>query len=108
IFKDTTTGAKDDLTKATEIAQEMVCSYGMSSFGNVAVDEYYLRYNYEVVRKEVKKIIDKSYREAIKILEDNKIILLHISDVLMENESMTNEELDEILKLYELSSDSAT
>src|SRR5699024_128975 len=108
IFNDTTTGAKDDLTKATEIAQEMVCSYGMSSFGNVAVDEYYLRYNYEVVRKEVKKIIDKSYKEAIKILEENKIILLNIADVLMEKEYMTDEELDEILSLYEPSSDFAT
>lgn len=107
IFNDTTTGAKDDLTKATEIAQEMVCSYGMSSFGNIAVDELYLRYNYEVVRKEVKKIIDRSYKKAINILEDNKIILLHIADVLMEKETITNEELDEILKLYKLSSDSA-
>ncbi len=108
IFNEITTGAKDDLTKATEIAQEMVCSYGMSSLGNIAVDEFYIKYNYEIVRKEIKKIIDQCLKNAIKILEDNKIILLHIADVLIEKECIDDKQLEKILKLYEPSSDFAT
>lgn len=37
-FKEITTGAKDDLNKATDIAREMVCSYGMSGLGTLALD----------------------------------------------------------------------
>lgn len=101
IFNEITTGAKDDLTKATQIAQEMVCSYGMSDFGNISIDEYYIRNSFDEVRQEIKKITDSCFENALKIIEENKIILFHVADILMEKESITNEELDKIFKEYE-------
>ena len=52
-FKEITTGAKDDLNKATDIAREMVCSYGMTSLGTLALDDVYIRYNYDSIRQEI-------------------------------------------------------
>lgn len=108
IFKDITTGAKDDLTKATEIAQEMVCSYGMSTLGNISIDEYYIKNNYDVIRREIKKIMDKCFENALKIVEDNKIILFQISDLLMKQETITSKELDKIFEEYKTKLDYAT
>lgn len=108
VFNEITTGAKDDLNKATEIAREMVCSYGMSSFGNITIEDYYIKYNYEVIRKEIKKILDKCFESALRILDENKMILTVVADELMKKETLTSEELDEILKQYELSSNTAT
>lgn len=108
IFKDITTGAKDDLTKATEIAQEMVCSYGMSTLGNISIDEYYIKNNYDIIRREIKKIMDKCFKNALKIVEDNKIILFQISDLLMKQETINNKELDKIFEEYKTKLDYAT
>lgn len=108
IFNEITTGAKDDLDKATHIAKEMVCSYGMSSLGPMAVDEIYVKHNYNTIRTEIKKILDKCYKESIKILDENKDILNHIATVLMEKETINSEELDEIFKMYENPFDCAT
>ncbi|SHH91150.1 ATP-dependent metallopeptidase FtsH/Yme1/Tma family protein [Sporanaerobacter acetigenes] len=108
VFGEITTGAKDDLTKATQIAQEMVCSYGMSSLGNISIDEYYVKNSFNIIREEMRKIIDECYENAIKIIEDNKIILFHIADLLMKQESITSEELDEIFKQYESNANCAT
>lgn len=108
VFNEITTGAKDDLTKATQIAQEMVCSYGMSKLGNISIDEYYIKNNYDTIRREMKKIIDKCFENALKIVEDNKIILFHISDLLMKQETITSEELDKIFQEYETDLDYAT
>ena len=108
VFNEITTGAKDDLSKATEIAQEMVCSYGMSPLGNIAIDEYYIKHNYDTIRCEIAKIIDKSFNNSLKIIEDNKAILFHISNELLDKETITNEELEKIFKEYKPSLDYAT
>ena len=101
VFKDITTGAKDDLNKATAIAREMVCSYGMSPLGTMALDDSYTKYNSEIIRLEIKKIIDERYREAIKIIKENKYLLHHVADILLSKETLTDEDLDKIFKLYE-------
>lgn len=101
IFKEITTGAKDDLNKATDIAREMVCSYGMSNLGTMALDEVFMKYNTDIIRIEIKKLTDERYFEAIRIIEENKELLLHISNTLLENETIDNQELDRIFKLYE-------
>lgn len=108
IFKEVTTGAKDDLNKATNIAREMVCSYGMSSMGTIALDEVYLRYNYDTIRLEIKKITDAAYNDAKKIINENIEILNHIAKVLMENETIDKDGLNEIFKMYEVPYDFAT
>ncbi len=100
VFKEITTGAKDDLDKATNIAKEMVCSYGMSPLGPMALDEHHIKYNYNMVREEIKKILDTGYKNALKILEDNLDILNHISEILLEKETINSDELEEIFKIY--------
>ena len=99
-FSEITTGAKDDLNKATDIAREMVCSYGMSSLGTLALDEVYIRYNYDFIRLEIKKITDKAYNEALNIIDENSEVLLQISSLLMDKETMDREELDVIFSKY--------
>lgn len=108
IFNEVTTGAKDDLNKATNLAREMVCSYGMSPLGYMAVDENHIKHNYEVLRVEIKNILDKAYNNATKLLKENKAILNHISETLMEEETIDSEKLDQIFKTYEKPMDYAT
>ena len=108
VFNEITTGAKDDLSKATQIAQEMVCSYGMSDFGNISIDEFNIKNNFDNIMEEIKKITDNCFKIALKIVEENKEILFHISDILIEKESITNEELDVIFKEYEFKLNYAT
>ena len=79
----------------------MVCSYGMSSLGTMALDESYTRYNSEIIRVEIKKIIDERYGEALRIITENKYLLHHIADILLSKETLTNEDIDKIFKLYE-------
>ncbi|WFA09886.1 AAA family ATPase [Tissierella sp. Yu-01] len=100
-FKEITTGAKDDLNKATEIAREMVCSYGMSSLGTLALDEVYIRYNYDSIRQEIKKITDKAYSEALSIIDENSEILQKLAQTLIEKEILDKEELDVIYNKYQ-------
>lgn len=101
IFKEITTGAKDDLNKATDIAREMVCSYGMSSLGTMALDDNYSRYSSDTIRLEIKKITDVQYIEALQIIEENKYLLQHIADSLLEHETIDNDGLDRIFRLCE-------
>ncbi|MBZ2175939.1 AAA family ATPase [Schnuerera sp. xch1] len=108
VFKEVTTGAKDDLDKATNIAREMVCAYGMSGLGLMAVDEHYIKYNYDIVRNEIKQILDKGYQRATKIIKENHELLHHISNVLMEKETIDSDELKRIFDLYETPIDCAT
>ncbi|NLJ97905.1 MAG: ATP-dependent zinc metalloprotease FtsH [Tissierellia bacterium] len=108
IFNEVTTGAKDDLDKATDLARKMVCSYGMSSLGHMSIDENHINHNYEVLRIEIKNILDKGYKNALKILKENKDILNHISNTLMEEETIDSKKLDEIFKIYEKPMDCVT
>lgn len=108
VFKEVTTGAKDDLSKATNIAREMVCSYGMTAMGHLALDEVYIRYNYDFIRKEIKIITDDAYFEAKKIVVENIDILNEISKVLMDQETIDSEELDVIFKQYKAKFNYAT
>lgn len=99
-FNEITTGARDDLSKATHIAREMVCNYGMSSLGNISLDEVYIRYNYDTIRLEIKKITDSAYEKALEIVEEHQGLLYSISDYLMEHETIDKDQLKTIYKDY--------
>ena len=98
VFNEITTGAKDDLIKATNIAMEMVCNYGMSSMGTLALDETYIKYNYDKIRLEIKKITDKAYNDSLQIIKENIDLLHLIANQLVEKETIDNKELEEIFK----------
>ncbi|WDV47321.1 ATP-dependent zinc metalloprotease FtsH [Clostridiaceae bacterium M8S5] len=96
IYNEVTTGAKDDLVKASEIAEKMVCEYGMSSIGNIAIKDKYKYYNRKKIEDEIKKIIDSSYKDALNIINNNLKLLHEISAYLLEHETMDSEQLETI------------
>jgi len=100
IFDEITTGARDDLNKATDIAENMVCNYGMSSFGNISIKDQYRRFNTEKIEDEIKDILDACYNEAIAIVKEHVDFLKQVASFLLENETMTNEELEFIWSEY--------
>jgi len=113
IFKDVTTGAQNDLERATKIARQMVTEYGMSeTLGPVTLGrkehEIFLgrdisenrNYSDEIANKidnEVRKIIGSAYSKAKDILTKNKSKLKKIARNLMERETLEGKELDDLL-----------
>jgi cell division protease FtsH len=115
IFNDITTGAGNDIERATEIARRMVCEWGMSEklgplsyeksespvflgmqYGNTPRE--YSDSKAEEIDKEVFEIVTEGYRLAKKILTDNKDILEKLALALLEFESIDAVEVDIIFK----------
>ena len=110
-FDSVTSGAANDIEKATSIARTMITMYGMSDkFGMVQLESVTGQYldNRRVlncssetetkVDTEVKNMIKASYEKAIKLLKKNMTTLDAIAKVLYEKENLTG---DEFMKLYE-------
>lgn len=97
IFNEISSGAKDDLKKANSIAYEMVCELGMSSLGNIIYDENIIRNCFTDVNSEVKNIIDECYKDALNILTNHNNILTALANHLFEQETLIEEEIDEII-----------
>jgi cell division protease FtsH len=113
VFGEVTTGSQNDLEKATEAAHKMVCEYGMSedlgplTFGRKESQVFLGRdivkernYSEEVaskIDKEVRKIVDSSYKRAQELLEENRENLDRLAKTLIEKEVLEGEEIDEIL-----------
>jgi cell division protease FtsH len=114
VFGEISTGAYDDLKKATEIAKRMVVSYGMSERvgpinlgqenGNVflGVDLVLNREHSEkmlgLVDEEIKNIIESCYRRAKELLQRNLAALHKLAKRLLEVEVLEGEQLDALLK----------
>ena len=109
---DISTGASNDLKRATSIARRMVSEWGMSSeIGMVHCgggDEVFIGKTYQermpysekqaaIIDDEVKKIIDQCSKETEKILIENKDKLLTMANVLLEKETIYAEEVDMII-----------
>ena len=106
VFGVTTTGASNDIQRATGLARNMVALYGMSdelglmapaSVSNRYLDgQAYLDCSQETsarVDNEVKKLLNRVYEEAKKMLEDHRTLLDEISEFLLVKETITGEEL---------------
>ena len=109
---DISTGASNDLKRATDIAKRMVSEWGMSSeIGMVYCggdNEIFLGRSYQErmpysenqaakIDEEVKKIIDMCAKETERILKANKSALLTMANVLIEKETIYAEEVDMII-----------
>lgn len=105
VFNSVTSGAANDIENATKIARAMVTMYGMSDkFGMMClatVQNQYLEGGAGLIcgentasqiDDEVLSIIDNSYAEAMKLLDENREILDSISDYLYEKETITGKE----------------
>ena len=112
-FKEVTTGAHNDFEKATKIARAMVTEYGMSDLGPVQLEQQeggvFLGRDYNKsknfsneiaheIDKEVRKIIDECYKEATKILKENRDLVKLIADALLEHETITKEQIDSLVE----------
>jgi cell division protease FtsH len=118
IFLDTiTTGAGGDFDRATAIARQMVCEWGMSSLGPIRFGQkedllflgrdmmYHNEYSDDTARRidrEVTDIISKAYEKTKQMILDNKDKLEKIATYLLERESLSSNEIDDILKGIEL------
>jgi cell division protease FtsH len=110
---DFTTGASDDISKATATAREMVTQYGMSAklgpmtFGSKDSQPFLgkefghqVDYSDEVavtIDSEVRALIDEAHDEALEILVANRHVLEELANALMERETVEKEELAGIL-----------
>ena len=114
VLKDISTGASNDIERATATARNMVTRYGMSDalgpiqFGK-NTDEVFLghdlghakEYSEEtsvIIDKEVKRIIETAYNEAISILKENIDILHRSAKALIEKEKLTGEEFRRLFR----------
>lgn len=114
IYNDVTSGASNDIEKATSIARRMVKSFGMSDeLGLVKYGQenelQYLGYGYgeqrdyseesaRLIDEEVRRIIDDCYKQAKQIIQENRPILDRIVDTLMEKEVIDSEEFNSFFK----------
>lgn len=112
VFGEFTVGAASDIGSATELARKMVTEFGMSALGPISFDGDGKRiwiakemteaplYSQEVAAKidaEVKKIIDGNYTRAKEILMGKKEELKVVAKELLEKETITGDEFQEIL-----------
>lgn len=100
MFDEVTTGAQDDLKKATDIAYQMVCNYGMSPIGNIAIKDEFIKYSFKEVDSEAKNIIDSCFEETLDIISKNKDLLSFVADHLIKNEFLTGDDFDNLVEDY--------
>ena len=113
VFNEITTGAHDDFKKATKIARSMVTEYGMSNLGPMMLDEpsenTFLGRDYTKNRnisdtvaheidEEMRRIINECYNTTKKIIKENKKLLDLIANTLLEEETITKEQIDYLVE----------
>ena len=112
-FNEITTGAHDDFKKATNIARKMVTEYGMSKLGPIMYEEpsentflgrdYTKNKNFseiisQEIDEEIRRIINECYDKTKKIIKENKDLLKLIANTLIEEETITKEQIDSLVK----------
>ncbi|MFR5856529.1 MAG: ATP-dependent zinc metalloprotease FtsH [Bacilli bacterium] len=107
------TGASDDIKRATKIARSMVTEYGMSDLGPIQYEEksegVFLGRDYAKsknfsdqvaleIDEQTRKIIEECYEKAKNIVGENKDLIFQLSDALMQYETITKEQIESIVK----------
>ena len=113
VFNEVTTGAHNDFQQATKIARAMVTEYGMSDLGPLQLEsqegivflgrDYNKSQNFSQqvafeIDQEMRKIIDDCYKKTKKIISENRDLLDLIAGALLENETLTKEQIDFLVK----------
>ncbi|HUD09014.1 MAG TPA: cell division protein FtsH, partial [Candidatus Saccharimonadales bacterium] len=112
-FGDVTTGASNDLERATDTARKLVTRYGMSSLGprtfghkeelvflgkEMSEERNYSEATAKEIDMEVSRFISDAYKTAEKIITEKKTTLERIAKTLLEKETLEQEEFNELLK----------
>src|SRR6195256_4223945 len=107
-----TTGASNDIERATELARAMVCEYGMSAMGPLTFGkkEEQIFLGREIAQhrdfsedtaikidEEVKKIVTAQFERAKKIIEENRETMIRLAECLLERESLDGVEIRRIV-----------
>ncbi len=109
-----TTGAGNDIERASELARKMVCDFGMSdelgplTFGKseeyiflgreIAQHRDYSELTAQKIDAEVKKIVSGAYSKTSQLIKDNLDILHRMANALLEKETLTSKDVDEIMR----------
>ena len=111
VIKDISTGASNDIQRASKIARKMVTEWGMSEdIGTMylgASEEVFLGRDYQTqlnysdevaakIDEEVKRILDEQYEKALTILKENRRVMDDMVKVLYEKETIFEEEIDRL------------
>ena len=109
VIKDISTGASNDIQRASKLARKMVTEWGMSEdIGTMylgASEEVFLGRDYQTqlnysdevaakIDEEVKRILDEQYQKALQILKDNRRVMDAMVKLLYEKETIFEEEID--------------
>jgi cell division protease FtsH len=112
-----TTGAGNDIVRATELARKMVCEYGMSELGpltygkkeeqiflgrEIAQARDYSDDTAKEIDRLVKQFVDMGYKSAYSILEENKDVMHRMSAALLERETLDAAEIELLIQGKEL------
>ena len=110
-LKKVTTGAMNDIERATKIARSMVCEWGLSRLGPVSYgdkdqpvfigkeihqSESFSEETSRKIDNEIQRILDEAYKDACRVVKDNLMKLKKLADTLLERETM------EVLEVYKL------
>jgi cell division protease FtsH len=107
-----TTGASNDIEKATELARAMVCEYGMSELGpltfgkkeeqiflgrEIAQHRDYSEETSIRIDSEVRKIVTEQYERARRIIDENRDTMVRLAEALLEHESLDGVQIRRIV-----------
>ena len=114
IFNQKTTGAGNDIERATEIARKMVCEWGMSdelgplSFGRkeeqiflgreISQHRDYSEQTALTIDREIRNIVDANHKRAKQIVNDNIEALKRLAEALIEFETIDGAEVDQLIR----------
>ncbi|MBM3814797.1 MAG: ATP-dependent metallopeptidase FtsH/Yme1/Tma family protein [Acidimicrobiia bacterium] len=109
----TTTGAGNDIERATDLARKMVCEWGMSELGPLSFgkkeEQIFLGreiaqhrdYSEETairIDQQVKSMVDEQYRRARKIIEEKREAMVRIAEALLEREILDGDEVKQLIE----------
>ncbi len=114
VLHDFTTGAGNDLERATELARRMVCEWGMSdalgplTYGQkeeaiflgreIARHRDYSDQTAELIDREIRRIVEESYQQALHLIRDNRATLDRLAEELLKKEVLDGKELEAIVR----------
>jgi len=111
---DVSSGAKQDIERATQLARSMICEWGMSDLlGTVTYDErsdngqhlgmssyrekMYSEKTAQEIDKEIRRMLDEAYQRSINMINEHKVIVQLMTDMLMEFETLDAEDVRKII-----------
>ena len=114
IFGRMTTGASNDILSATEIANRLVCEWGMSDLvgpvaysqseggflGGASMAKAHSEQTAQTIDKEVKRIVTECYQEAHSLIRENNKFLHKLAEALLVNETVDFEEMEIVFHCY--------